>query len=288
MQNAKHTRMVPAPESARGPLRKSLLLHVLVLGLVLLLPYLHMPPKVEPPRVVEAVLVSGKALTPPEPVKPLPLPEPLPEPEPAPKPEPKPEPRPEPKPVPAPPIKVPEATKPLPKIALPKVDEKKPLPEKPVAKPEPAKPAPPKPLIKAPILKADDMDAEFRELQQQSMKEEADRQAREADKAIANARNSANQAIRDKYERLINQRVQTKWNRPLSARRGMVVTLRISVLPGGEVSNVVTVKSSGDAAFDASAEEAVRRANPLPVPDDVTAFNQYFRVITLKFNPEDL
>jgi colicin import membrane protein len=66
------------------------------------------------------------------------------------------------------------------------------------------------------------------------------------------------------------------------------VTLRISVLPGGEVTNVVTVKSSGDPAFDASAEDAVRKANPLPVPDDVTAFNQYFRVITLKFNPEDL
>lgn len=284
MQHAKPQRMVPAAKPpARTALKKSLLLHVAVLGLVLLLPYLHVPPKVEPPRVVEAVLVSGKSLKPPpprpEPVTPPPEPQPLPEPKPLAKPEPA-------------PIKVPEPVKPLPKvpeakIALPKSEEKKPTP-KPEVKPEPVKPAVPKPLIKQPSLQRDAIDEEFQSLQQQMKNEEADRLKAEAAKAAANARNTGNQAIRNKHERLINQKVQAKWNRPLSARRGMVVTLRISLLPGGEVSNVVTVTSSGDAAFDASAEEAVRRANPLPVPDDLATFNQYFRVITLKFNPEDL
>jgi TonB family protein len=277
MQHAKPQRMVPAaPPPARSALKKSLLLHVGVLGLVLLLPYLHVPPKVEPPRVVEAVLVSGNALTPPplRPVRETPLPEPQPLPEPVVKPEPA-------------PVKAPEPVKPEAKIALPKADEKKP-PSKPEVKPEPTKPAATKPIIKKPTLQAEDFDAEMQTLQQQMRNDEAERLKVEAAKAAANARNAANQAIRDKYERLINQKVQTKWNRPLSARRGMVTTLRISLLPGGEVANVVTVKSSGDMAFDASAEEAVRRANPLPVPDDLTAFNQYFRVITLKFNPEDL
>ena len=37
-----------------------------------------------------------------------------------------------------------------------------------------------------------------------------------------------------------------------------------------------------------SAEEAVRRSSPLPVPDDVAIFNSYFRVLTFRFNPEDL
>ncbi len=281
MQPAKPQRMVPAAvPPARSALKKSLLLHVGVLGLVLLLPYLHMPPKVEPPRVVEAVLVSGKALTPPPPrpapVSPPPEPQPVPEPTPVVKPEPA-------------PAKVPEPVKPLPKLPEVKVsakpEEKKPA-TKPEEKPEPAKP------ITRPLLQKQSLpqafDQEMQELQQQVSKDEAAKLQREAEKAAATARNAANQAIRDKYERLINQKVQTKWNRPLSARRGMVVTLRISVLPGGEVANVVTLKTSGDAAFDASAEEAVRRANPLPVPDDLTAFNQYFRVITLKFNPEDL
>lgn len=282
MQHAKPQRMVPAAKPpAATALKKSLLLHVGVLGLVLLLPYLHVPPKVEPPRVVEAVLVSGKSLTPPppRPVRETPPPEPQPLPEPVVKPEPT-------------PVKAPEPVKPLPKvpeakIALPKAEEKKPTP-KPEVKPEPVKPVAPKPLIKKPTLQAEDFDAEMQSLQQQIKNDEAERLKAEAAKAAASARNAANQAIRDKYERLINQKVQTKWNRPLSARRGMVVTLRISLLPGGEVSNVVTLRTSGDAAFDASAEEAVRRANPLPVPDDLTAFNQYFRVITLKFNPEDL
>ncbi|MDQ8036627.1 MAG: cell envelope integrity protein TolA [Pedobacter sp.] len=284
MQHAKPQRMVPAASPpARTALKKSLLLHIGVLGLVLLLPYLHMPPKVEPPRVVEAVLVSGKSLTPPpprpEPVTPPPEPQPLPEPKPVAKPEPV-------------PAKVPEPVKPLPKvpdakITLPKAEEKKPLP-KPEVKPEPVKPAVAKPLIKQPSLQRDAIDEEFKSLQQQMKDEEAERLKAEVAKAANSARNAANQAIVTRYMGLIQQRTETKWNKPLSARRGMVTTLRISLLPGGEVANVVTVKSSGDAAFDASAEEAVRRANPLPVPDDLTAFNQYFRVITLKFNPEDL
>lgn len=284
MLRADAGRTVSAPVQ-KGALKKSLVLHVAVLGLIVLLPYLHMPPKVVEPPVIEAVLVSPRAVTPPQPEpKPQPVPEPLPEP----KPEPKPEPVPPPKPVETPPV-----AKEVPKIALPKPVEKKPVPEKPVpekpvAKPEPVKPAPPKPLIKQPTLNRNAIDDEMAALQKDLQQAEINRINAEAEKSAQAARATADLAIRDKYQRLINQRVVTKWNRPLTARNGMVTTLRITVLPGGEVSNVVTVKSSGDAAFDASAEEAVRKSSPLPVPTDPTVFNQYFRVITLKFNPEDL
>ena len=132
------------------------------------------------------------------------------------------------------------------------------------------------------------MQALERDMKAQQMKADAEQAQRSAAAAAANARDAANQALREKHTRLIRQRVITKWNRPLSAQHGMVTTLRITVLPGGEVSNVITVKSSGDAAFDASAEEAVRRSSPLPVPDDVAVFNSYFRVITFRFNPEDI
>ncbi|HEX6591097.1 MAG TPA: cell envelope integrity protein TolA, partial [Moraxellaceae bacterium] len=218
-------------------------------------------------------------------VQPQPVvkPEPPPEPRPEPKPEPKPEPVAPPKPVEPPPV-----AKEVPKIALPKPVEKKPVPEKPVAKPEPVKPAPVKPLIKQPTLNRNAIDDEMAALQKDMQQAEINRINAEAEKSAQAARATADLAIRDKYQRLINQRVVTKWNRPLTARNGMVTTLRITVLPGGEVGNVVTVKSSGDAAFDASAEEAVRKSSPLPVPTDPTVFNQYFRVITLKFNPEDL
>lgn len=276
----------PPHDSLQGFLKKSLLLHVIVLALVFVLPYLHTPPKVKPPQVIEAVLVAAPS---PKPVsKPARTPTP-------PKAEPQPLP-PEPVPEPVKPTPVPEAPKPLQKtIPQPaaKPDAKtlpKPEPAKPEPKPAPEKtvtpkPAKPKPLIKPPTLNASAFDKEMQALQKEAM--EADMR-REAEKANQQIRNQANLAIRDKYQRLINDRVQQKWNRPLSARNGMVTVLRISVLPGGEVANVVTIQSSGNPAFDASAEEAVRRSSPLPVPDDPTLFNQYFRTITFKFSPEDL
>lgn len=264
------------PGPGRHALRQSILLHTGVLGLIILLPYLHRPPEVLPPRMVEAVLVRP-GVPAPEPTPPPPAPPRVVEP---------PRPAPEKHDVPPP--------REIPKIPLPapKPVEKKPLPEKPpekpVAKPEPARPVPPKPIIRKPTLDTRELDAEMQAMQKDVQQAELDRLKREAEKSAAAVHATANQAIVGKYMGLIRQRTETKWNRPLSARRGMVTTLRITVLPGGEVANVVTVKSSGDPAFDASAEDAVRKANPLPVPDDASAFNQYFRVITLKFNPEDL
>ena len=185
-----------------------------------------------------------------------------------------------------PPREIPKIPLPAPKPAAKPV-EKKPLPEKPpekpAAKPEPARPAPPKPIIRKPTLDTRELDAEMQAMQHDVQQAELDRLKREAEKAAAAARATANQAIVSRYMSLIQRRTETKWNRPLSARRGMVTTLRINVLPGGEVDNVVTIRSSGDAAFDASAEEAVRRASPLPVPEDSAVFNANFRIFRFDF-----
>lgn len=252
----------PPIDAARGSLRKSIFLHIAVLGIVLGLPYLHEPPKVVEPTAIQAVLVDQRVDEPPAPVVPPPA-EPAP-PEPALEPE---------------EIVVPEPVREAPKIALPKAPVK--LPER--------KPEPPKPLLKKPALNTAAFDAEMdamkRDLQQSEMKRQMDQ---EMAKSAAAMRVSANTATVDRYRGLISQRVENKWNRPVSSRTGMVVTLRISILPGGEVANVVPVVSSGDPAFDMSAIEAVRSASPLPVPDDLTVFNQNFRNFILKFNPKDL
>lgn len=264
-----------SPENRRA-LKLSIALHVGIVVLAFLLPHLHRPPVIEPPRVVEAVLVSAASMPRPAPPKPViaPAPEPLPvvEPEPV-----KPEIKPVVKPLPVP--------VPVPKVALPQA---KPVPEKPAPpKPAIAKPAPTKPSLNRNALDAE-MQALDREMQAQQMKADADRIQREAASAAASARDAANLALKERHERLIRQRVITKWNRPLSARHGMVTTLRISVLPGGEVSNIVIIKSSGDAAFDASAKDAIESSSPLPVPDDIAVFNSYFRVFAFKFSPEDM
>lgn len=264
-----------SPENRRA-LKLSIALHVGIVVLAFLLPHLHRPPVIEPPRVVEAVLVSTAAVPRPAPAKPViaPAPEPLPvvEPEPV-------------KPVIKPAVKPLPVPVPVPKVALPQA---KPVPEKPVPpKPATAKPAPAKPSLNRNALDAE-MQALDREMQAQQMKADADRIQREAASAAASARDAANLALKERHERLIRQRVITKWNRPLSARHGMVTTLRISVLPGGEVSNIVIIKSSGDAAFDASAKDAIESSSPLPVPDDIAVFNSYFRVFAFKFSPEDM
>lgn len=250
---------------------RSLALHVGIVAVVFLLPEWHRTPEIPPPRVIEAVLVSS-----PRPASAPPRPK-VREQTPAPQPTPPATPPAPPKPAPAP--------ESVPKVAVP---APKPM-QAPAAKPPPEPPRPalrPQPMNR-PALDAE-MEALNRELRQRETEAEAERLRRDLERSAAAARASANQLLVDRYQRLIQQRVATKWNRPLTARRGMVAMLRITVLPGGEVASVVTTSSSGDAAFDASAEEAVRRASPLPVPDDIAVFNQSFRSFTFRFSPEDL
>ena len=53
---------------------------------------------------------------------------------------------------------------------------------------------------------------------------------------------------------------------------------------GGDVAGVRIVVSSGDAAFDRSVENAVRKAAPLPLPSDPGLFDN-FRELTFVFKP---
>jgi colicin import membrane protein len=54
------------------------------------------------------------------------------------------------------------------------------------------------------------------------------------------------------------------------------------------VVGVTVLESSGDAAFDRSAEAAVRKARRFEVPKESAMFERYFRRFTLLFRPEDL
>ncbi|MFO1389905.1 cell envelope integrity protein TolA [Cellvibrio sp.] len=92
------------------------------------------------------------------------------------------------------------------------------------------------------------------------------------------------------YEELIAERVRQNWSRPPSARNGMTTILEIRMLPTGQVMGVRVTKSSGDAAFDRAAEQAVKRVDRFEevknIPPDV--FEKYFRQFLFTFRPEDL
>ncbi len=58
----------------------------------------------------------------------------------------------------------------------------------------------------------------------------------------------------------------------------------VTLLPGGEVLSVKLRESSGNPALDAATERAIRKSDPLPKPDDPSAFERELR---LTFKPND-
>ena len=68
----------------------------------------------------------------------------------------------------------------------------------------------------------------------------------------------------------------------------MEARLIVELVPTGEVVAVTVVKSSGNEAFDRSAEQAVRKAARFDVPEDPALFEAHFRRFQMLFKPEDL
>jgi colicin import membrane protein len=92
------------------------------------------------------------------------------------------------------------------------------------------------------------------------------------------------------YIALIARAVEDNWSRPPSARNDMEAELLIQLIPTGEVVSVTLASSSGNAAFDRSAINAVEKAGQFPELQQLESrlFEQNFRRLRLKFKPEDL
>lgn len=92
------------------------------------------------------------------------------------------------------------------------------------------------------------------------------------------------------YVALIAHQIEQNWSRPPSARKGMKCELSIQLVPTGEVVDVAVVSGSGNAAFDRSAVQAVKKVGRFSELNDMPAslFESYFRRLTLVFNPQDL
>ncbi len=185
-------------------------------------------------------------------------------------------PKPAPKPVVKPPTRQIGISKPKPKPSLkPKPAAVKSVPV-PQEQPTPSLPPPDFSELLA---------EEERELAASQAARQVASQKAQQDAALQSA---AEARIVAEHTRLIQDALRPRWSRPPGARNGMQTVLRITLLPGGEVLDVQLVKSSGDAAFDHSAENAVRLAGRLPVPSDPVVFNKNFRRFTFTFKPEDL
>ncbi|WP_299982620.1 cell envelope integrity protein TolA [uncultured Pseudoteredinibacter sp.] len=128
--------------------------------------------------------------------------------------------------------------------------------------------------------------AREQELQRQIDQEmQAEREA-----MLAEQQAEEDQVVAQSFIGLIAQRVENNWSRPASARKGMQCELRIQLVPTGRVISVTVVKSSGNAAFDRSAEQAVKKAEQFPELKQLppAVFERNFRQLRLVFNPKDL
>ena len=184
-------------------------------------------------------------------------------------------------------VELKEKAKPKPKPkAKPKPKPKPKAKPKPKPKPKPKeKPKPkPKPKPKEKPKPAPDPEPEVDS--QQLQQDLASALAAEEDFLVA----ENDEQLASSYSSYIFDRVAGNWNRPPSARRGMEVELLIQLVPTGQVISVAVVKASGNASFDRSAEQAVRKAGRFEKLQELPprVFEQYFRQLRLVFRPEDL
>ncbi|MDE0422669.1 MAG: cell envelope integrity protein TolA [Gammaproteobacteria bacterium] len=178
------------------------------------------------------------------------------------------------------------------KRPVPATEQPKPAPAPratPPPKPKP-KPPPPTPSVEQPpqpdpeeeLVRAEqELRDRLRDLSAQSMQlalagEMADLRDMEADVETMS------------YAEKIRQAIIEAWSRPPSARLGMQARLRVDLVPSGDLLAVTILESSGNSAFDRSAEVAVRKVGRFEVPKETRLFERNFRRFTLLFKPEDL
>ena len=92
------------------------------------------------------------------------------------------------------------------------------------------------------------------------------------------------------YAASIRDTVESYWSAPPSARNGMQALLAIQLVPTGELVSVSVLRSSGSAAFDRSALNAVEKAAAFPELRNLPRreFERRFRRFQLLFRPETL
>ena len=207
----------------------------------------------------------------------------------------------------APKVAEPEPPKPEPEPAKP--EPPKPEPAKPPpTPPKEVKPEPPKPdpavaekaqrekreLEKKERLERDKREKQEREAEKKKQ-DEAKKKAEDAKKKQEDAkkkaederaRKEAEQAreaaatVRqkefDRYVNAIRAKIRGKANVPDNITGNPQVEVRIRILPGGGVLDAQITSSSGNRAYDAAIERAIRSAAPLPVPPvDSELFPQF-------------
>jgi len=250
----------------------------------------------QPKRSSAPVAVELWSELPPVPRKAEPPPPPEPEPEPAPpkqapRPEPRPEPKPDVKPVPKPDIALRER--------LQKERKRKELEEKQIEerkkKEEAKKREDEKKLSEQKKREEEKNLAERKKREEEEKKRLAEKQRQEELAKAAKEREAAMQKLLaqqaaeaesrgrlDAYSRQVADKIRRFIVEPPNVQGNPEAVFTVIQIPGGDIIDIRMKRSSGNAAYDAAVERAIRRAQPLPPPPDPARFSEV-RELELRF-----
>ena len=121
-----------------------------------------------------------------------------------------------------------------------------------------------------------------RKQKEEEQRRQAEARAKaEAEQAAATAR----QMEMEKWVDKIRTKILSRANVPDTVATGTEVTVRIRILPGGDVLDIAVTRSTSP-TYSAAIERAIRSAQPLPVPDANSELFPQFRDLNLNFRHE--
>lgn len=129
-------------------------------------------------------------------------------------------------------------------------------------------------------------EAERKELEAYSERVRRKEQERvEAEQArVRTEVNMATKVQVERYQDMIRSKIRRKMKMVADVPESVEAVFKITLLPDGTVMDVELKKSSGFPAYDNAAERAIRLADPLPMPTDVT-MQMMFRELKLSIRP---
>lgn len=94
------------------------------------------------------------------------------------------------------------------------------------------------------------------------------------------------QDLISRYATLMRNKIHQHWRQPIGLDfSGFTCKIAVRLLPTGEVVDATVVESSGSVEFDRSTELAIRKASPLPMPEEAEVAKE-FHHFTFTFHPE--
>lgn len=134
------------------------------------------------------------------------------------------------------------------------------------------------------LQKQQKLAAQKNNLQQSLMQQQI---AQEQKELTQQAQTAQNQGVIDEFRARIQQAIEQNWIVPDGVDRNLKSLFMIQLGPGGVVLSVRLLQSSGNDALDHSAQVAIYKASPLPVPKDPSIFDN-FRELRLTVTPKEI